>query len=413
MEGLHGGYANVVDFGARPNSFLDDTQAFEAAISTSKSVFVPEGIYHVSETLVLNNQNLVGTGMLASQIVNTSPDKKKPILQLGRTCSVSDLLIKFKNDLITGKEKEGERVGILTHTDLWGLQRGSSIRNIRIDCVGTGVYSGYEPVFSVEFNTIEIIDYSFRGLDFVATRLNGSVFDNLYLISEHFEVDCCLHMKNEFTMGKVVLALTKCHTAVSVSDITAYSIEALTLEKMTLLDDGGAFIKIDNSAGVIHSLSIAYVPVDVYRMKFIEIGGGLYDLHEDWSVNKPNVNKFLEIGILSCEAINDPSHDKFQPRQGYFDCIDKPRFFYRDKDAEGEYYVTVKHYAYFSYQSDLEYYDEMYCEDNGRIEFLQKGLIKTHGTTAERPKNRLCPYHSAYFDTDLGKKLIWDGEGWV
>lgn len=54
---------SVKDFGAIGDGVADDTVAFQRALTASKSVFVPKGIYRITSTIVLGDgQSLVGVG---------------------------------------------------------------------------------------------------------------------------------------------------------------------------------------------------------------------------------------------------------------------------------------------------------------------------------------------------------------
>ena len=89
-----------------------------------------------------------------------------------------DIQLRFKDGLVTGGEQKGERVGLLT-AGRYSLQRGSSIANVKITNVGTGIYSPSEAdgqeacSFSVTYDSLTIENFSYRGIDFFRPGTHG------------------------------------------------------------------------------------------------------------------------------------------------------------------------------------------------------------------------------------------------
>ena len=50
---IDGAPANVLDFGAIGNGVADDTAAFNAAIATQRSVYVPAGTYNLAIGIII------------------------------------------------------------------------------------------------------------------------------------------------------------------------------------------------------------------------------------------------------------------------------------------------------------------------------------------------------------------------
>lgn len=60
---IAGAVANVLDYGADPNGVSDSLSAFNAAFADASTVYVPEGTYLVTGTVVVpTNKNIFGTG---------------------------------------------------------------------------------------------------------------------------------------------------------------------------------------------------------------------------------------------------------------------------------------------------------------------------------------------------------------
>ena len=415
------GYVNVLDFGAKPNSFQDDTDAFKKALSLNRGVFVPGGIYFISEPIVLENQNLVGSGIFATQIVSVNADALSPIIRAGRSCTISDMLIKYKEGLVTGNEKTGERVGLLLSTQRWPLQRGSSVRNVRIEEVGTGIYSPADESlsgpFSVHFDTLEITGFSYRGIDFCSPNRTGNVFTNLFVNSQKENVDALISMEgedSELSMNQINLEHSRCKTALRLFDVRAFSIATLHLESINITEAGGAMIDINGSSGSIDVLTVYYSILDHENISIVRIGDAAYDIHADWAWFCPTTATFLKVGTLHVKGINDPNWQVYGRRDGglLMDSAGGFLFFTRPTDAKGDYYVQVDNYVWYSFQKDGSIYESCPCDPHGRITFTKKGVLPPGGPTDERPTQRLCRFSTRYFDTDLGREVIWDGSEW-
>lgn len=76
-----------------------------------------------------------------------------------------------------------------------------------------------------------------------------------------------------------------------------------------------------------------------------------------------------------------------------------------------KYQLDIKNIIFSVESEDRDICNQFPCK--GNIELKQLGQIAVSGSSTERPKHRLCPHRSEYYDTDLGKKLVWDGEDWI
>lgn len=88
-----GDYVSVKDFGAKGDGSTDDTTAFQNALTSSKSVFVPAGTYIVNGGLVIqDNGRLFGCGN-ASIIKRKNSSTLGAIIQPGSFSQVSSIYI--------------------------------------------------------------------------------------------------------------------------------------------------------------------------------------------------------------------------------------------------------------------------------------------------------------------------------
>ena len=425
MSNPYVGYVNVVDFGARPNSFCDDTDAFLKALATKKSVFVPDGIFYISQTLVLENQNFIGCGMYQTHIISTTDRRDAPIIRAGRTCTIKDMLIGFEHTL--GDEKEGERVGIFTHGKIWTLQRGSTISNIQINNCGTALYmprdglGGGPGPFNVEHSNLEIASFTFRAIDYGMPHRVGSIFTNIFILNSNIStaVDSVIHFDNDsnnVSMSHITIIDTVCkHGALSFNNVRGFHISTIHIGNVGVAEEGHALIELNNSSGEFGTLNITYVPLDCKDSSLIK----LYDSYYDMCIGDDErqvTNHSLRIGNFDVKCVNDPTPRKQFPDR-VNDGLVKPyskwfKFITREKGSVGTYYVDIENYIYYTFKEDRLAYEKFECDDD-RITFLRKGVVARYGPTSERPKYRLCRYETEYFDTDLGKKICWDGEKWA
>lgn len=425
MGSPYEGYVNVIDFGARPNSFLDDTEAFLKALATDKSVFVPDGIYYVSQTLVLENQNLIGCGMLQTHIVSTTTKRDEPIIRAGRTCTIKDMLLTFEH--VLGDEKEGERVGIFTHGKMWPLQRGSTISNLQIKNCGTALYmprfgvTGGSGPFNVEHSNIDISNFSFRAIDYGARHWVGNIFTNLFISNPTLTapVDTIIRFdgdSNNVSMSHITIIDTVCKkAALSFNSVHGFDVSTVHIGNVGIAENGHALVELDNSSGEFGTINFTYIPLECQESSLIKLYNSYYDMCIG-DEERQLTNHYLKICNLDVKCINDPTRTSRYPER-VNDGLVAPynewfKFITRDKDGVGTYSVDIDSYIYYTFKNDREVYEKFECDDD-RINFIKKGVLPKGGPTAMRPEYRLCKFATEYFDTDIGKKICWDGEKWV
>ncbi len=411
-------YINIIDYGACPNSGLDDTEVFERALSTGKSIYIPAGKYIVSRTLKLINQNLCGENICSTRIESVNKDVSEPVIAAGRSTKISDISIGFDNGIITGNEKQGERVGLLTGCNDMPLQRGSLIQSVQIKNVGTGIFSDNfhnSESFSVTYDTLEICDFSYRGIDFIADNRTGNVFNNIYITS-CYDVDTLFSLdteESEVTINQLNVEHTRCRYAIRLVGIRALAASTIHIEGISFNNKDSAFIFIENTTGSIESLSVYYSVINYHNLKLFEIGDSVYDIKQEWAWFYPSNLGCLRIGTLHLKGLNDPAQHIYSAIEGGLNNRKAFgfKFFARRKISKGKYRVCVDNYIWYSFKDDIEIYEEFPVE--GNIEFISKGKIERFGPTNFRPFKRLCSFYSHYYDTDIKAELIWDGNNWV
>ena len=183
------GYANVLDYGAKPGDNGDDTAAFEAAIKKNIAVYVPAGKYIVSRPLPFNDQNFFGDGVNATQIVSVMTDATKPMFYLGGSSTLSDMTVGYSDKLITGSEKRGERVAVSCGAAI-GFGPGGGIKDAAFKNVGTAVYSDSTDGYGTSncaFARISVEGFTNCGFDFICKAGYGNVFKQITAIASKGE----------------------------------------------------------------------------------------------------------------------------------------------------------------------------------------------------------------------------------
>lgn len=175
------GYANVLDYGAKPDDNTDDTDAFEAAIKKNIAVYVPAGKYIVSRPLPFNDQNFFGDGEAATVIVSNMTDKTKPIVYLGGSSTLSDMQIEYSEELINGTEENAERVAVYCGAAV-GFGPVGGIHDVLFRNVGTAVYSDASDGYGTSncnFERIKLDGFTYCGFDFNCAAGFGSIFSQI------------------------------------------------------------------------------------------------------------------------------------------------------------------------------------------------------------------------------------------
>lgn len=408
---------NVQAFGARSEPGYDNYPAFAQALQSGRAVYVPAGCYEISRGLRMEDTHLFGDGLNRTRIICRDVKESAVCIRAGRSCTIEQLSIEFAPELLTGQEGFGQRVGLLTGNER-SLQRGSSIRNVRIMNVGTGICSMGENAtesFSVTYDTLEICDFTYRGVDFRALNRTGNVFSNIYMYSR-YEVDTLFSLEteeSEVAIHQLNIEHTRCRCGVRLVGVRAFSVSTMHFEGLFLTKPNSAFLHIANSAGSIGALTAYYSTILAERCALIRLGGTVYDIGHDWAPKGLENLDFLRIGTLHLKGLNDPNYAIAQMRLSGLNEEKSAdfRFFLREKDAPGVYRVQLDSYAYYTFKDDGRVYEAIPAE--GEIDFIRKGYVQSHGPTAQRPTARLCPWRTQYFDTDVGRMLLWNGESWI
>lgn len=387
-------YINALAFGAKPNDGADDTEAIKKAMSRPGTAYLPAGEYNISEGLSISNLSIVGDGSDKTIITADIADVNTPIIRTGRTVSISGVTFRFKDGLVTGEEKEGERIGIYAAGQL-ALQRGSSLTDVKLENVGTGIASGLglfkgteDVIFSVTFDKFEIKDFSFRGFDFRSDTRTGNYFKDVTVSSGKYRADSAVYMtgeESECAIDSFTVKDTVAETPVVFERMNGISARSIRLDNVYALHH--SLIKWDSSVAEIDNLTFDYCDTHFSENPLILVGKVNY---VDDAVQTLNS---LHIGTLKLNSFNSAN---------------AKNIIAREENAKGDFYFTVDEYTVKN--SDFLWDD--FPADENKITITKKGSVKTEGETSDRPDKCLCPYYTRFYDTTIGKTVVWDGKEW-
>lgn len=299
---------NICDFGAIPNDGKDDTNAFNLTVSmTAESVYVPPGVYNISEPILVNSACLFGGGIDKTVIVADFENAREPIIWAGGNAQIRDMTIKFADDRIIGNEIAGERPGIITSArGIRRLCRGAEIANIKIQNVGTGIYapevaffdkysnSGEGAVaFSITFENISVIDFSYRGISMLSDARTGNVWRNIYLSSGKYEANTAIFFdgeESESSLTSITIADSKLKNGARFHDVLAGQITNLSFINTRLKEDNTAFLYTENTDISIQGLTFENSAPVGDNQAFIRLGDAGFKQY----YNSPN-NGYLYV----------------------------------------------------------------------------------------------------------------------
>ena len=349
-------YANVVTLGAVPDDGKDDTEAFQMAAYINKPIFVPAGVYQITKTIELDSLVLMGAGSELSIIEADLAVTTDPIVKADRTSEVRDICLSYKEGLVTGKERVGERVAIYPGGIRWTLQRGSTISNVKMQNVGTGIYAPSTKVaeevcpFSVTFESVSVIDFSFRGFDFQTEGRTGNVFRNLYFSSGKYSADSAFYTRgseSEMDICELTIEDSKLKTPISFVHLYAISATNINVISTELTKSNTAFLYIENSAGYIEGLNIINsLPSDT-KNSFIRAGDNIYSSY-----------MFDNLGLLKIENFN------LQNAKMSEKLTRESEFISRKSASMNDFTIEIGRYRFTVADDQKEIYETFHCGKN-------------------------------------------------
>lgn len=290
MVGYNPGSFNVCAFGAVPNDGEDDTAAFLAMGSKEKAIYVPAGEFEVNQTIELLDSTLIGCGREKSVIICKNESDRDPIIEAGGRCVIRDLTIRYDDSCIKGNELAGERVGIYTGHAEKTLKRGTSITNINIENVGTGIYSPklaitpetfkmYAVAFSVTFESVAVNDFIYRGFDMACDGRTGNIYRNIYISTNGKEANAGFYLQDseiEADITDITIKNSKLKSPVKFQVCEALSVSNINIIDTELTKDNTGFVYFDMVNANVGSINIYNSAPKGRLQSFIRVGDNMY-----------------------------------------------------------------------------------------------------------------------------------------
>lgn len=388
------------DLGLFGDSVEDASEVVNKALAEGKSIFFGSGVYYFSEPLVLNGQQLIGTGISATYLRYIG-EKDVPFVQGGGEFVIKDLTLCLDEEIKIDKAKEGEKV-------LLSLGEKNSVKNavvqrVNFENCGTAVYEGAKahPSSNVRFDTLRFSKFTYSGIQMLSSGRSNNKFDNLYVCSD-VEVDNA-HSGFELSGSEkntVVRQLNVEHFGsdypILFNNCENLTVKTIHIEGANVIKDSTGYVNISKTSGKIQNITYYWTRIKAKNNSCIKFG----------DANK-NGNK-LAIGTLYVRGINQPTSSYGYWPAGIYE-IENFKFLSRDKSAKNDYTVHIENYIGLSGLKDMAEYEKFPCDEN--INITKMGNIRSFGTTAERPEYRVCKGFE-YYNTELNVWQVWDGTKW-
>lgn len=166
----------VKDYGAKGDGITDDTAAIKACIAAEYIIYFPAGTYKVSDTLTLDDKYMAGENKAKTFL---RMDGNKTLIKAGSRTQIENITLGFFNADGAGY---GEKIALECMGSQYALQR-TSISNVNIWICGTAIKSGSQPFFSVNFDTMEITEFTYAAVQINTPDSTQNAFRNLYISS--------------------------------------------------------------------------------------------------------------------------------------------------------------------------------------------------------------------------------------
>lgn len=166
------GYINVVDCGASPSDGKDDTEAFRQAASFGQGLYVPAGEYHLSGTVELNGQDVVGEGMEITSIQGVSDET---LFRLVGNCRLVEMSLSYTD----GTAGQGEKTAVRIASGKGG-ELSPSVKNVQFDQIGTAVFVESGVTNGVRLEDLTISNFGYAGVVFDGSGHRGAILRSVF-----------------------------------------------------------------------------------------------------------------------------------------------------------------------------------------------------------------------------------------
>lgn len=241
------GFAQVTYYGAIPNDNKDDTKAFEEALKTNASIYVPIGTYDISKTLEIENKTLKGCGIKGTVIRSSAEDFA---ISLKGSCVAEEFTVSFADSALTGSEKSGERVAIYDN----GLTNGSMIKSVAFKNIGTGFLSDKEEMgaFCTTIEGVTFENYSYKAVD-IKSGLS-SIIRSTTVFKGKSDKLIPVSLGGVVTVESLCFKETVCDYAIELKNSDSTVVRSLTFDKTKA--SSGSFIRCDSARFTLQTINL-------------------------------------------------------------------------------------------------------------------------------------------------------------
>lgn len=378
----------------------------QAALDEGKSLDLAGIEIEISKPLILYNQDIYG-----GKITYTGNDGQ-PVIKMAGKCVIDNVGI--ANTCENNNCGEGKYVGIWLSNDKGTVTNGSAIRSVKFSACGTLVYAPKDVESAANGLVIENLraeGWWFRGIDFQSKNCTNNSFYNLYINRNDFAgtradkiddlpvSDSAFYLNGSVspTIKQLNVEHTNIRQPIIFKDCKDLDVSTIHIEGVNTAEDGRGYVNISNTDGKIGAIDFYWSHVYAKNNALVKLEDSGKDGNE------------IVFETFLIKGINDPATHVEGIKRGMDNCGIK--IFARDDEFTNPYYVTIENYVYFTFQNDKDLLEDFYS-DKDNITFKKIGQLPAGGTTEERPTKRLCAGYTEYFDTTVGKLLVFNGTSW-
>lgn len=382
---------SVKYYGAKGDGVTDDTEAINKCITNESLIYFPAGTYKVTGTFTLDNKRIVGEHKSSTFL---RKDGDGTLINAGSRTQIENITLGFYNADGAGYN---EKIAINCMGSQYPLQR-TSISNVNIWICGTGIKSGSEPLFSVNFDSMEITEFTFAAIHIDTPDSTQSAFRNLYITSSKEPV----YMFIVYTrMSSIYLEnINLEHTApkndpLILVGVVEATVNGVQFEGDTLTEQVGLMtiscknITINRFTNIFNTLKAgANYGIAVHIGTCTEFDSfATSDMKFSYAVSTITINDYFMWGFnFNGKALTFARRDNNAPLLNLY----------------------INGFAAVTYNDDIDKYD-LYVQADDTTNVI-KNLNNNYGNTL--PAKFITKYGEIYFDTSDGKLKYYNGTTW-
>ena len=404
-------YVNVKKYGAKGDGITDDTAAIKAMYADVGYIVLGKGTFRVTDTIAVTGGCILGFG--DASVLKMDATVNKPVVKASNRSFLQGFNICFASK--PASAAQNSYIGILCGKDPYALQR-TSIRNIHIYNVGTGIAmeDANSPVFEIHFDTIEITDFTYAGIEIITNGSTNCTFTNIYINNGNIETTAVYGFHLAGWMSSMEIPSLNVEWGsynipiliVGCADLNAGVIH---MERLKLNAGYNGLLTVSSVSGRVGSLSAYYCDTTVPGTAVIRVKNATL-----WGDTENVGTPIGAVGQGACALYIDTLLlDRMNVDNGGISGSTDFCVFQRLQEFNNDYYtIYVGSYQYRPMSNDAESYLDKYVTTfNDNIQFLSKANLPTFATTL--PDKRQCSkYRTMVYQTGENSYKIFNGFDW-